>query len=71
MAIYTEMRKIYVLKPRGLIHLYDRDGSKALKRGKILERILDHFYQLLNVHGDLNKAAKDKIIQKTCCPTTG
>ena len=63
------MRKIYGPKPRGLIQLYRCDGSIVIKeKDEILERLLDNFNQLLNVPGDLEKTAKDRITQRPVVP---
>ena len=68
-AFYTGLREIYGPKPRGLIQLYDLDGTTVLQeKEKILERFSDHFDQLLNVPGDLDRAAKDNIAQRPVVP---
>ena len=68
-AIYTGLSEIYGPKPRGLIQLYRCDGSIVIKeKDEILERLLDNFNQLLNVPGDLEKTAKDRITQRPVLP---
>lgn len=64
-AFYTGLRETYGPKPRGLIQLRDHDGTTVLQeKDKILERFSDHFNELLNIPGDLDEMARDRIEQR-------
>ena len=64
-AFYTGLRETYGPKPRGLVQLRDLDGTTVLQeKDKILERFSHHFDQLLNIPGDLDERAKNKIMQR-------
>ena len=68
-AFYTGLREIYGPKPKRLIQLHDLDGTTILqKKDKISERFSYHFNQLLNLPGDLDEIAKDKIMQRPLVP---
>ena len=64
-TFFTDLREIYGTKPRGLIQLKAMDGETVLQeKGKILDRIADHFDQLLNNPGDLSEEAKEALVQR-------
>jgi len=64
-AFYIGLKEAYGPKYRGLIQLCDHYGNTVLQETEeILERLSDHFNQLLNIPGELDEAAKTKIVQR-------
>jgi len=58
-ALYLGLKETYGPKSRVMIHLRDHNGNTVLQENeKILEIISDYFNQLLNIPGELDKAAK-------------
>ena len=68
-AFCNGLRETYRPIPRGLIQRQDLDGTTVLQeKNKILEGFSDHFSQFLNIPGDLDDTAKDKVEQRPLVP---
>ena len=61
-AFYNGLREVYGPQRRGTTQLLAQDGTTALKeKDKTLDRFAQHFDQLLNVPGTVDKAALEEL----------
>ena len=62
---YQGLREVYGPQKRGTTQLKTLDGDSILQdKNQILDRFAEHFNQLLNVPGDTDQRALDKISQR-------
>lgn len=64
-SFYTGLKEVWGPQTRSTVHLKSLDGNTTFSDNKsVLERWSQHFEALLNQPGDIEPAARDRIIQR-------